>query len=98
LAATDAITEVLILHRLAEIPDVASRRKKPGTTRFAMITGRGGASMSNEIAPEGYVFRCQACGKRSRDKYGLDKIDYGYDESCMLNSALEPIQQDLAHE
>jgi len=46
--------------------------------------------MPNETAPEGFVFQCQACGKRSKDKYGFDKIDWGYDESCMLNSTLMP--------
>lgn len=44
--------------------------------------------MSNEIAPEGKVFVCCACGKRSRDRYGDQKIDWGWDESCMLNCNL----------
>jgi hypothetical protein len=48
--------------------------------------------MANEIAPDGYVFQCAACGKRSKDKYGYQKLDYGYDESCMLNSNLVPEQ------
>lgn len=34
------------------------------------------------------VWVCLACGKRSRDRYGEDRIDRGWDESCMLNSAL----------
>ena len=42
----------------------------------------------NQIAPEGQVFVCGACGKRSRDRYGDQKIDRGWDESCMLNSFL----------
>lgn len=42
----------------------------------------------NEIAPEGEVWVCQACGKMSKDKYGFQKISWGWDESCMLNSAL----------
>lgn len=40
------------------------------------------------IAPEGEVWVCLACGKMSRDKYGFDPITRGWDESCMLNSAL----------
>lgn len=43
--------------------------------------------MSNEIAPPGAVWVCQ-CGKRSRDRYGMQKISKGWDESCMLNSDL----------
>jgi hypothetical protein len=42
----------------------------------------------NEIAPEGKVWVCLACGKMSQDKYGNQKISWGWDESCMLNSAL----------
>ena len=42
----------------------------------------------NKEAPEGQVFVCAACGKRSRDKYGYQKIDRLWDESCMLNSVL----------
>lgn len=42
----------------------------------------------NEIAPEGQVWVCGACGKRSRDKYGDQRINHGWDESCMLNSVL----------
>jgi len=42
----------------------------------------------NEIAPEGKVFVCAACGKRSRDRYGDQKIDALWDESCMLNCVL----------
>lgn len=42
----------------------------------------------NQTAPEGQVFVCAACGKRSRDLYGLQSIDKGWDESCMLNAVL----------
>lgn len=42
----------------------------------------------NPLAPKGMVYQCQACGKKSKDKYGFHKISYGWDESCMLNSAL----------
>ena len=44
--------------------------------------------MPNEVAPEGKVFVCVACGKRSRDRYGEQKIDFWWDESCMLNCTL----------
>ncbi len=42
----------------------------------------------NKVAPEGQVFICAACGKRSKDRYGDQKIDHGWDASCMLNSVL----------
>jgi len=42
----------------------------------------------NEVAPEGQVWVCLACGKMSKDKYGDQKISWGWDASCMLNSAL----------
>jgi len=44
--------------------------------------------MSNEIAPKGKIWQCRACGKRSRDLYGDQSLDYGWDESCVLNAAL----------
>lgn len=42
----------------------------------------------------GKIWRCVACGKRARTRYGFDTegkntiLDDGYDESCMLNSEL----------
>lgn len=42
----------------------------------------------NEVAPEGYIWVCCVCGKRSRDNYGNDPIDHGWDESCILNCVL----------
>lgn len=42
----------------------------------------------NEIAPDGKIWVCLACGKMSQDKYGFQKISRGWDESCMLNSAM----------
>ncbi len=44
--------------------------------------------MGNHVAPAGQVFVCAACGKRSKDKYGEQKIDRGWDASCMMNSFL----------
>jgi hypothetical protein len=44
--------------------------------------------MANILAPDGKWFVCQACGKRSRDRYGDRAIDAGWDESCMMNCAL----------
>lgn len=45
----------------------------------------------NKVAPEGFVFVCMACGKRSRDRYGDQAIDPGWDVSCMLWSRLLPV-------
>lgn len=44
--------------------------------------------MSNKVAPDGQVFVCHACGKRSKDEYGYQEINYGWDESCTLNCAI----------
>lgn len=44
--------------------------------------------MSNEHAPEGKVFVCVMCGKRSRDLYGTKPISRGWDESCVLHARL----------
>jgi hypothetical protein len=44
--------------------------------------------MANHVAPEGQVYVCGACGKMSQDKYGMQRISRGWDESCMLNSVL----------
>lgn len=54
-------------------------------------------SEGTRLAPEGYEWVCQACGKKSRTKFGFDDhdnsvADYGWDESCMLNAALVPVQ------
>lgn len=43
----------------------------------------------NETAPEGQLYVCGACGKRSKSLYGIDDaIDSDWDESCMLNAVL----------
>jgi hypothetical protein len=42
----------------------------------------------NLLAKDGWVWQCQACGKKSRDMYGCQPISYGYDESCALNCKL----------
>ena len=49
--------------------------------------------MANAEAPEGYVYVCGACGKRSQDRYGNKKISHGWDESCMMHSFL--VRKDL---
>lgn len=57
----------------------------PADTKTA-ATEKG--RMANQEAPAGQVFVCGACGKRSRDEYGINPIDRGWDESCMMNSFL----------
>jgi len=45
----------------------------------------------NRIAPKGKVWVCCACGKTSKDRYGLrfpEETTRGWDESCLLNSQL----------
>lgn len=44
--------------------------------------------MANHVAPDGQVYVCGACGKRSKDRYGDKAINRGWDESCMMNSVL----------
>lgn len=46
-----------------------------------------------KIAPDGHVYLCGACGKRSRDIYGDQAIDYGWDESCFLNSVIVSVEE-----
>ena len=46
-----------------------------------------------DLAPEGHIYVCAACGKTSKSRYGFDDHDrsvasHGWDESCMLNCAL----------
>lgn len=37
--------------------------------------------------PDGMIWQCAACGKRSEDRYGMvGWHSYGWDESCMLNA------------
>lgn len=47
------------------------------------------------IAPEGYMWVCQACGKKAKHQYGNHvegyKTSFGYDESCVMNCKLEKI-------
>jgi hypothetical protein len=44
--------------------------------------------MPNQIAPPGQVYVCSACGRRSRDRYGDQRIDCNWDESCMMHAVL----------
>jgi hypothetical protein len=44
----------------------------------------------NDSAKEGHIFVCAACGKRSRDRYGEQRISRGWDESCMMNAVELP--------
>jgi hypothetical protein len=61
-------------------------------------------SEGKALAPEGKVWRCKACGKESRTRYGFVEGEGGrgsrylpdgsrvsspgWDESCMLNAVL----------
>jgi len=42
----------------------------------------------SEKVPEGFVWVCMVCGKRSHDKFGDEPISAGWDESCVLNSSI----------
>lgn len=39
-------------------------------------------------APPGHVYVCGACGKRSRDMYGDQALDRGWDSSCFMNATI----------
>lgn len=44
--------------------------------------------MGNHTAPKGQVYVCGVCGKRSRNKYGDQPIDHGWDINCMMHAVL----------
>ncbi len=46
------------------------------------------SSTDNIVAPEGQLWICAACGKRSKDRYGDQAIDRSWDVSCTLNAVL----------
>jgi hypothetical protein len=50
--------------------------------------------MANEVAGPGEVFVCTACGRRSKDRYGEQKIHSGWDTSCCTN-AVKCREEDL---
>jgi hypothetical protein len=63
----------------------------PSCTTIVVNSDDGEWAMNGHkrFAPEGYIWRCQACGKVSVDRYGLDGFHSpGWDESCMLNATL----------
>lgn len=48
-----------------------------------------------DLAPEGHIWVCMACGKTSKTKYGFDQDNNrvamrGWDVSCAINSQLFP--------
>lgn len=49
--------------------------------------------MANQKAPKGKVYQCYVCSKRSKDKYGDEPLDYGWDVSCVMHSHLVTIKQ-----
>ena len=52
-------------------------------------TGGEDVKIVKRIAKPGTVWACAACGKRHRDRYGIQgKGNPGWDESCALNAVL----------
>lgn len=48
------------------------------------------SDQTQRFAPDGKIWACRACGKRAKDRQGVEgQNDQGWDESCMLNSSLE---------
>lgn len=50
-------------------------------------------SFKDQIAPEGFIYVCHACGKTSKDRYGYNKkypgeTSYGWDASCYMYSKM----------
>ncbi len=41
---------------------------------------------TNEVAGPGEVFVCSACGRRSKDRNGEQKIHSGWDTSCRTHA------------
>ena len=50
--------------------------------------------MANEVAGPGEVFVCVACGRRSKDRNGDQKIHSGWDTSCRTH-AVKYREEDL---
>lgn len=44
----------------------------------------------NQIAPDGQIWECRACGKKSRDRFGNYALNRGWDEACVMNARLVP--------
>lgn len=45
----------------------------------------------NRKAKPGFIWQCQACGKKSEDLYGsIGWHSYGWDESCCMNADQVP--------
>src|SRR5512133_3022180 len=44
--------------------------------------------MANKVAGRGKVYVCGVCGKRSKDRYGMQAISRGWEESCMSHCFL----------
>lgn len=40
------------------------------------------------VAVRGQVWVCSCCGRRSRDREGTEKLDSGWDSSCMTHAVL----------
>lgn len=51
----------------------------------------------NQVAGDGEVWVCIACGKRSRDRFGMQAISVGWDASCM-SKAILCLESSLAFE
>jgi hypothetical protein len=49
---------------------------------------------TNEVAGPGEVFVCSACGRRSKDRDGNQKIHSGWDTSCRTH-AVKCREEDL---
>jgi hypothetical protein len=52
------------------------------------------AMTTNEVAGPGEVFVCVACGRRSKDRNGDQKIHSGWDTSCRTH-AVKCREEDL---
>jgi hypothetical protein len=69
---------------------VALRFPKDGLVKMPWeycggVDSADGVTPTERFAPEGKVWVCGACGKRTKDRYGEEG---GWDEACMLNAVL----------
>lgn len=60
----------------------------PGRVFVCSACGKRSKTDSNKVAGPGQVFVCSVCGKRSKDRFGYQKIDEGWDESCTMHAVL----------
>lgn len=45
-------------------------------------------TFDKQVAPDGQIWVCGACGKTNKTRWSFSGGSHGWDESCMLNAVL----------